>query len=275
MNGVDDDVTQAAALARAAKDRTDLLVAALRDLDDRDFAAPSELPGWDRLTIACHLRYGCRAILRMTRDAVAGRETSYYPEGRDRQRPTTLRPSPGERAADVLDDWASAAQALDEEWVAISDSGWATEVVEPVGNPDLGTIPLARLALARLTEVEVHGTDLGIGLPDWSETLVAAALPVRLRWLATRRTNHREFDRAIRGSWRLASDDGFGWTVSVDGELVESAPSANTGRAPSATIRASRRDLLALLLGRPPVGPVSVAGDVPFGEAFPRSFPGP
>src|SRR5438045_487864 len=72
--------------------------------------------------------------------------------GRQRQRPATLRPSPGERSADVLDDWEAAAGELDREWSAIDDDRWSSDVVEPADTADLGTVPLARLALARLTE---------------------------------------------------------------------------------------------------------------------------
>jgi maleylpyruvate isomerase len=171
-----------------------------RRLDQSELDGPSELPGWSRLTIVCHLRYGTRELLRMTRDALAGRETAYYPRGRASQRPATLLPSPAEPAA-VLDDWSSAARELDDEWSAVTGDRWRTPVVEPADNPDLGTVPLARLALARLTEVEVHGTDLGIGAADWSRTLVAVGLPTRLAWLSRRRRNHRPVDGSIAGSW--------------------------------------------------------------------------
>ena len=116
----------------------------------------------------------------MTLDAVAGRETSYYPHGRARQRPTTLLPEPYERPNQVLDDWQSSAAELDRIWSTLDDTQWSTEVVEPAENPDLGTVTLGRLALARLTEVDVHATDLGIGAPDWSSTLVEVGLPTRL-----------------------------------------------------------------------------------------------
>ena len=42
-----------------------------------------------------------------------------------------------------------------------------------------------------------------------------------------------------------------------------------------ATIEASSRDLLALLLGRPFLSQPRLAGDVAFGEAFTAAFPGP
>jgi uncharacterized protein (TIGR03083 family) len=269
-----EDSARAGELARTARLSTQRLLAALREMDDGDFAAPSQLPGWDRLTIVCHLRYGCRAMLRMTRDATSGRDTAYYPEGRDAQRPATLRPSPGERPTDVLDDWASAAADLDREWAAVDSDGWRTDVVESLDNPDLGTIPLARLALARLTEVDVHGTDLGIGVGDWNPTLIEVALPVRLRWLSTRRTNHRSFDRTLRGSWLLESTDGLRWLVAVNRDSVESRPALDDDIA-LATIRGSNRDLLALLLGRPQRQPLATSGNIAFAHTFEKAFPGP
>jgi hypothetical protein len=133
---------------------------------------------------------------------------------------------------------------------------------------------LARLALARLTEVDVHGTDLGIGFPDWSTTLVDVALTTRLGWLATRRTNHRAFDRSISGSWLLRATDGPTWLVAVDGETVVSRP-ASPEEAALATVEGTSRDLLALLLGRAPLHPLCITGDAELGASFSRAFPGP
>jgi len=222
------------------------------------------------------LRYGASALLRMTDDALAGRPTAFYPEGRDRQRPGTLEPAPGERPADVLADWGATAQRLDERWLALPADDWATEVREPDDNPDLGTVPLSRLALARLTEVDVHGTDLGLGLPHWSATLVRVGLPTRLGWLATRRANHRAVDGTLRGSWRLqATDQELRWLVRVDGKrVIESRPAEPTDDA-DATIEGTARDLLALLLGRPGLASLHRSGDAALAAAFERAFPGP
>lgn len=257
-----------------AGERTRLVLSALRQMNEAVLERPSDLPGWSRLTIVCHLRYGTKALLRMTLDALTGRETAHYPLGRARQRPKTLVLSPNEKPADLLDDWQSAAEELDAEWSRLDDDQWATDVVEPAANPDLGTIPLARLALARLTEVDVHGTDLNIGVPDWSQELVEVGLPTRLRWLSTRRTNHREFDRLIRGSWLLKATDGPRWFVAVDGDRVQSRLATDHDTA-TADIEGTSRDLLALLLGRPPRQPLQLIGDVAFAEAFERAFPGP
>lgn len=210
----------------------------------------------------------------MTVDALAGRETAYYPNGRARQRPATLVPAPGERPTEILDDWQTAAADLDSLWSTLEDTQWRIELVEPAGNPDLGTVPLGRLTLARLTEIDVHGTDLGIDVPDWSPTLVEVALPTRLAWLATRRANHKAFDRSIRGSWILHATDGPRWLVAVDDHRVEARPAAE-GDAADGTIQGTSRDLLALFLGRPRHEPLRFGGDASFARSFARAFPGP
>ena len=270
-----DEVASAVEVARVGGRRTTNLMGQVRELDERSLLAPSLLPGWSRLTVICHLRYGASAMLRMTRDALSGQETSYYPLGRSRQRPATLQPAPHEEPWDVLTDWERAAGALDHAWASLESQQWATPVVEPENNPDLGTIPLARLALARLTEIDLHGTDLDVGFPDWCTTLVEVALPARLSWLATRRSNHRELDKSIAGTWWLLPRDGPGWLVSVHGGRVQTAPAVELDREPDAVIAGTSRDLLALLLGRPTTQPLQITGDVTFGESFRRAFPGP
>ena len=210
----------------------------------------------------------------MTRDVLAGKPTAYYPEGRAGQRPGTLEPQPGEAVEDVVTSLSAVAAELDAEWASLGAAERSLDVVEPANNLDLATLPLGRLALSRLLEVDVHGTDLGIGLTDWSPTLVEVALPTRLERLATRRTNHREFDRNMRGSWMLVAIDGPSWLVSVDRERVVPRL-AVAGDKPTATIEGTSRDLLALLLGRPSLRPVSIRGDAAFGRAFSNAFPGP
>lgn len=269
-----EDVAHAVELGRVAGERTQRLIALLQELDDATLEEPSRLPGWSRLTIVCHLRYGTHALRRMTLDALAGHEASYYPDGRLRQRPTTLLPMPGERPAEVLSDWQSAAAELDRTWSALEQPDWGTEVVEPADNSDLGPIPLARLALARLTEVDVHATDLGIDAPDWSSTLIEVGLPTRLAWLATRRANHDAFDHTIRGSWLLNATDGPRWLVTVEREHVESRPAIEDDDA-NATIEGSSRELLALLVGRAQLRPLRFSGDVAFAQSFASAFPGP
>ena len=205
-------------------------------LDRCDLDTLSLLPGWTRLTIACHLRYGAQALHQMTIDALAGRPASYYPGGRAAQRPGTLEPMPGETPADVVASLRAASAALDDAWSAVED--WTVVVREPDDNVDLGPQPLGYLPLVRLTEVEVHGTDLDLGLPDWSDVLIRNGLAMRLDRVA-RRTP------AAPGAWSL---DGF---VVGDGSEPE-------------RIEASDRDLFALTLGR-----------INLSDSFAAAYPGP
>jgi uncharacterized protein (TIGR03083 family) len=274
QHGAMEDAGRAVALAALARERTALLVRMLHDLGVEELLAPSELPSWSRLTIVCHLRYGASALLRMTRDALAGRPTSYYPHGRAEQRPSTLVPRRGEESEMVVSSLAVVATELDAEWARLGEDDWSVQVVEPADNPDLGSVSLGRLAMSRLLEVDVHGTDLGIGFPDWSDTLVEVALPTRIAWLAVRRTNHREFNTSVRGSWVLAPDDGPSWLIAVDGARVTSRP-ALASDEPTATMKGSSRDLLALLLGRAFSQPLFISGDAAFASTFSDAFPGP
>lgn len=264
-----------AELVAAVRRRTDEVVAALRALDDDGLHAPSSLPGWSRLTVVCHLRYGAEAFRRMTDATLEGRPVSYYPGGRDARRPGTLEPAPGEAPADVVASLAAHGDALDRSWTGLAEDQWDRDVVEPEDQPDLGPLPLSRLPLLRLTEVEVHGSDLDLGLDDWSDVFVAVALPFRLDWLNRRRTNHRRVDDRVTGSWLLDAPDGPTWLVAVeDGGGVRSQ-SASPGTPADAVVEAPARDLLALLLGRPLRASPRYGGDTDLGRAFSRAFPGP
>jgi uncharacterized protein (TIGR03083 family) len=259
--------------------RTDEIVAALSRLSEGELDHDSELPGWSRLTIACHLRYGAEAVTRMSSEALGGRPTSYYPGGREAQRASTLAPAAGESAGAVVEDLGRRGHALHALWSTLSPGDWATEVTEPAGAVDLGPVTLERLALLRLSEVEVHGTDLGLGLDEWSELFVSQALRFRLEWLNHRRANHRTVDGTLQGSWLLVATDGPAYRVSVAGTEVTSLPAdpdAPDPDAPATAVMAgSSRDLLALLLGRPAMRPLVVTGDQTFGHGFGRAFPGP
>ncbi len=255
-------------------ERTTDIVETLMGLEDTRRTAPSELPGWSRLTIACHLRYGAGALYDMTDATLQGRTASYYPGGRTRQRPGTLQPKDGEGAHDVVDSLAAHSAALSRLWSAIGPESWNRAVTEPSDNPDLGPIPLSRLPLLRLTEVEVHGSDLGLDLPDWSSTFINAALPMRLEALNTRTPHAGRRDAPIEGVWLLVAADGPTYRVSVTNGVVGSVP-ADPHSPSTAVLAATSRDLLALLLGRPMRQAPRITGDLAFGQAFSAAFPGP
>jgi hypothetical protein len=115
-----DDVARAPRVAALAAERSSLLVGMLGELGVDQLLGPSDLVGWTRLTIVCHLRYGASALLRMTRDALAGRTTSYYPRGRSQQRPSTLEPQPAESATHVVASLGELSAELNATWAQLS-----------------------------------------------------------------------------------------------------------------------------------------------------------
>ena len=253
--------------------RTEEIGEKLASSPETELVAPSRLPGWDRLTIVCHLRYGMQALRRMTNDALEGKPTSYYPCGRELERPRTLRPLEGETAHDVVEGLREARAALGEAWERVGECAWVTPVTEPADNPDLGPTTLGVLAMAALTEAEVHGCDLGLGLSDWSETFVRLVLPARLEWLNTRRTNHREFDRSVSRTWLLVPNVGRPYLVSATAEAVTSR-AASVASDADVVIEGDARDLLAMLLGRPLASGLNTSVEGAAAE-FQRAFPGP
>jgi hypothetical protein len=249
------------------------LASVLGRLDGDRLFAGSLLPGWSRLTICCHLRYGAIATRRITAATLQHRPAAFYPGGRASARPATLEPARGERGLDVVASLIEESVQLDELWRHRSERQWGLVADEPEGNADLGPVPLWHLALLRLTEVEVHGHDLDLGLSPWSDDFVSLTLPQRLRWLPSRRANHRPV-HAIDGTWVLASTDGPVFTISARGRRVEVTA---TGSPPAGaeTIAGSSRQLLAFILGRAPLSELRVEGDPGLAGAFNAAFPPP
>lgn len=266
-----------ARLAHAVAIRQEQIVAALQSAGaarDGVLLGDSLLPRWDRLTIICHLRYGGIASRRMTIEALAGKPTSFYPEGRSHQRPTTLRVNDGESEVDVISALEQASSQLDGTWERVDAEQWQTMVHEPPDNEDLGSISLWTLALLRLTEVEVHGHDLNLGLSAWSTTFVDAALPMRLRWLPARRSNHQEADTTINGRWALAATDGPTFVVEARGADVE-VTSGETEAGADVVIAGTAQQLLAFILGREKLTGMDVRGKFDLAHAFLEAFPAP
>lgn len=233
----------------------------------------SFLPGWSRLTIACHLRFGAETSRAMTAAALAGHEAAFYPEGRATQRPGTLTPRTNETPSDVVNSLIDASSQLDALWSTLNPDDWALEAREPTDNPDLGSITLGMLALLRLTEVEVHGLDLDLEAAPWSDAFVNAALPMRVRWLESRRSNHSQVDRGLTGKWVLRATDGPSFQITANGNGV-TVLETETAEG-DAELSGSKSDLLTFLLGRRSASQLAIAGDHELAEAFHRAFPAP
>ncbi|MEM8934616.1 MAG: maleylpyruvate isomerase family mycothiol-dependent enzyme [Acidobacteriota bacterium] len=260
-----------ATIAAAVADRHAELSELLDDLEELEIRAASGLAGWDRMTVLCHLRYGAEASLRVTEAALRGERAAFYPDGRTVERPWTLQPRPGEGPFDIVREFRRSAAALDAAWAAMGTTDWDVVAVEPDDNPDLGPMSLGALAVLRLTEVEVHGVDLDVGAADWSDAFIAAALPLRLRWLPDRRAHCEDGEHGATGSWSFRPDEGDPVTITVDADGARVDDGA-TGEVEFAGAPAT---LLGVLLGRRPLSDLRIEGDRSAAEAFANAFPSP
>lgn len=261
--------TDLTALLAAVERRTAEVVAALELVGAAGLAAPTRLPGWTALHVACHLRFGAESTLRMLLAALHDEPCSRYPAGRPRQRPTTLEPHPGEEGAAVVGSLAATSAALQQVLTDLRPDDWERRV-RPAKVDDPEDLTVYGLLVLRSTEVEVHGTDLDLGLPGWSDAFVAAALPFRLA-----RLDRRWPVGDLTGSWLLLPRGGPTWLVNA--RIGAAAAREVEGALPpvDARIEGEPRDVLALLLGRQAWDRLEVAGDVEVGHRFATAFPGP
>ncbi len=213
---------------------------------------PSALPEWSRLTLACHLRYGAQTTRRMIEATLDGRQSAFYPAGRDAQRESTLRPALGEAPLRVLTSLRDACVELDDVLAGVAEAEWSLHV-EPSTDGDLGAIALSDLLTLRLTEVEVHGTDLNLGLEPWADVFGRAALEQRLA-----RARFEAIVGAVPIAVESVAPDVGTWVVRIDADGKASV--SPTGPA-EATVTATANDHVAMLLGRTPATAPDVAGD--------------
>jgi hypothetical protein len=240
--------------------------------------APSALPDWSRLTIACHLRYVAEAMIRITEVAVQRQVAPMYPGGRDIDRPGSLQPREGETPSSIVESVRRTSNALEQIWAGVPSDMWEYEFTEA----DHGTLLFSRWLALRLTEVEVHCTDVGAHIgPDsqqWSASFVSAVLPLRVAWL-TRARERPDANLCIGGTWTLQSpNQQWRVTSSIGSRVVEvnTHQSDHTGeqsKDSGTVLRGDNRTLLALLLGRDNVSIVNQIG--PGVSNFKAAFPGP
>jgi uncharacterized protein (TIGR03083 family) len=264
---VNDDVQHLLPILRA---RAGEVVGAARTHVDR-LNEPSALPGWTRLTIVTHLRYVNEAMHRMTVAALAGTPEAMYPGGRATTRPGTLVPRVGETTESLVDSLATTSESLDALWATLTAEQWQLRFADV----EFGPVALSRYLALRLTEFEVHGTDLALpGTGDWHGSFVDAVLPLRVSWLALAR-RRPDADLAINGTWSIGCGNRR-WRVNADGADVQVVDLDPADQPPGGChMKGSSRTVLAYLLGRAPVTDLEIEGAEAPASAFKRAFPGP
>ncbi len=246
-----------AEVVELVSERSREICQAVETLDAAELEHPSALPEWTRLTIVCHLRYGAQATRQMTEAALGGRPSAFYPGGRDLQRPYTLRPALGEAPLHVVESLVEECEALTALWSGLSALQWTLVAREHDETRSLGDPTLADLARLRLTEVQVHGSDLDLGLSPWPASFGRAVLAQRVDRVRLR-------DELPPGIWLLSAAD--------DGDHVVRRSAVGP---PDVRFRASANDLVALLVGREPAGTVDIEGDAVLAAAFVDAIVGP
>src|SRR6266508_5533071 len=158
----------------------------------------------------------------MTEDAPAGRTTTMYPGGQAERARSTAVPTT-RTASGIVEALDLSSHRLLEQWRGLRPREWRA----PLADDRLGNMLLGRLVALRLTELEVHLSDLGLGFgpADWSADFVRLCLPMRFAWMSAHHHRRPTADHTIDGRWLfVCDDDRRAWLVTACG--------------PTATVRA-------------------------------------
>lgn len=143
---------------------TGRLLVSIGRMSDEEVREPSLLPGWTRGHVLTHVARNADALRNLLDWARTEVENPAY--RRPSQRDADIEAGAARSADDLYDDVAETAEAFAAEAEMLTDAAWQHEVRVLDG-------PMFRAALIlprRLTEVELHHTDLGLGYKaaDWT-----------------------------------------------------------------------------------------------------------
>ena len=152
------------------------LTASLDGLEERDLAAPSQLPGWSRAHVLAHLAANAASFVRIVAAAARGESVVQY-EGGAEGRAAGIE-SGARMPAPALLEWVRAsASELESALDAAPGTAWRGEGTSVAG----ARIPVSEIPFRRWREVEVHHADLGLahGWADWPDRWVREDLPIQ------------------------------------------------------------------------------------------------
>lgn len=146
---------------------THLLLRAVGNLTDDDFAAPTRLPGWTRAHVVAHVALNAAALRRLVRWARTGEPTPMY--GSARHRAEEIEEGATRSPAHLRTLVEENAELLSADLAALTPGQWRAEVVTAQGR----TVPATEIPWMRTREVAVHAVDLeaGVAFADLPEDL--------------------------------------------------------------------------------------------------------
>jgi len=167
-----DPVGAAAGLREKVGAATDLLLRSAQGVSDQQAREPSLLPGWSRGHLLTHVARNADSLRNLLIWARTGVETPQY--SHPGERAEGIADGAGRSSAELLADLVASAAALDAEAAFLPDTAWAAQVRKLNGDAHPAWFILWR----RLTEVEFHHVDLGVGYSaaDWPEPFATYGL---------------------------------------------------------------------------------------------------
>ena len=221
----DDPAGTASRLRARVAAATTLLHASAEQVSDQQAREPSLLPGWSRGHLLTHLARNADSLRNLLAWARTGVPTPQYSSPQERS--DGIERGAGRAAADLRADLAESAAALDAAAASLPAEAWTAHVGGTGHNGHAAWYTLWR----RLTEVEIHHVDLGLGYSpaDWPRAFAIYGLEQYAGLFASARSPAAE----LRSS---------------DAPVV--ARIGPHGDQPATTVTGPVRSLLAWLTGR-------------------------
>jgi maleylpyruvate isomerase len=151
---------------------TVLLRTSAEQVSDQEAREPSLLPGWSRGHLLTHLARNADSLRNLLTWARTGVPTPQYSSQQERSE--GIERGAGRSAAELLADLDESAAALDASAAGLPEAAWAAHVGGAGEHGHAAWYTLWR----RLTEVEIHHVDLGLGYSsaDWPEAFAIYSL---------------------------------------------------------------------------------------------------
>jgi maleylpyruvate isomerase len=208
---------------------TDLLLRSAAGVSIQQAREPSQLTGWSRGHLLTHVARNADSLRNLLVWARTGVETPQY--SHPTERAEGIAAGADRSSAELLADLEGSAAALDAEAARLPDTAWAAQV----GAPATGMHPAWYTLWRRLSELEIHHVDLGLGyrVTDWPAEFASQCL------------------ERVAGDFAKPDSPAAVLRSADDGSEHRIGPE---GAPAMVTISGPTRELLAWLIGRSPGG---------------------